>query len=63
MAHHKSKKVWYCHQIQNNIMASYCKNECPFTSFNGIECPMGNLFNSCKLVSENNKKDIDKALK
>lgn len=62
MAHKKSKKVWWCHSRQAYIMASYC-NKCSLVGWSGNECSEGNLFNSCKLISEKNQKDIDKALK
>lgn len=59
MAHKKSKKVWWCHNIQHTIMASYCK-KCYNYGWNG--CPYGG-FNACKIKSENSQKDIDKAWK
>lgn len=61
MAHKKSKKVWWCHQIQHTIMASYCEKCYKNNSWSG-ECEYGG-FNKCKLKSENNQKDIDNALK
>lgn len=61
MAHKKSKKVWYCPIINHNIMASYCNNKCDKIGWSGT-CDYGG-FNACKLISENNKKDIDTAWK
>lgn len=60
----KSTKVFWCHTTQKYIMASYCLHNCDYTNYSpyaDTPCPQGNLFNSCKLISENNKKDIDKA--
>ena len=61
MAHKKSKKVYWCHENQHTIMASYC-NKCDKTDWWG-DCPRGNYFNSCRIISENIQKDIDKAWK
>lgn len=61
MAHPKSKKVYWCHWKQHTIMASYCE-KCIHYTFNG-RCKFGNDFNDCKIISNNNQKDIDKAYK
>lgn len=62
MSHKKSKKVYWCHTNQHEIMASFCE-KCEKRSLWSGECPQGNFFNSCKIISENQKKDIDKAFK
>ena len=63
MGKKKSTKVFWCHTTQKYIMASYCLNVCDYADYDDNDCPQGNFFNSCKLISENNKKDIDNAWK
>ena len=62
MAHQKSKKVYYCHWVQHNIMASYC-DKCDYVNCDGKSCKYENKFNDCKIISNNVKKDIDNAYK